>query len=117
MTRAARVLALLAGAITMTLIPCVPALAAFESCRMPGCETRQEQTLTAPDCCCGVANVPAISTAPATLLRQGKSAPSLPPNPLTPSQSGAASNPAASDVPVQPPAHVPLYLLHSSLLI
>ena len=117
MTKAARVLALLAGAVTMTLIPCLPALAAYESCRMPGCESRQEQTLTAPDCCCGVANAPAVTAGPVMVLSKDKSAASAFPATLTLGEAGAGSRFAPQDAAVQPPAHVPLFLLHSSLLI
>ena len=105
----------------MTLAPCVPALAAVNSCRMSGCEPATQGGVAAPDCCCGVANSPALPGAPATLLSNLLSkmthAQPASPNETSDTGDGPARTLAAFGIVVEPPAHVPLFLLHSTLLI
>jgi hypothetical protein len=115
MTKATRILALVAGALSMAALPCVPALASTEACRMPGCVSSPMAEVSPASCCCAVSNAPAVPGAPST------PADPLSPTPATAPAREADLLPAGAhplrDVAVEPPAHVPLFLLHASLLI
>ena len=101
----------------MTLVPCVPALAAVNTCRMSGCGPASQREVAASDCCCGVANAPAIASAPLTLLSRMTPAPPASARETRDTGDALSRTLAAFDIVVEPPAHVPLFLLHSTLLI
>jgi hypothetical protein len=114
MLKTARILALIVGSLAAALTPCAPALASIEVCRMSGCATNPDSMIRAADCCCAISNVPAAERVPVTI------AGSLTKAAL--SQMSADTDPSSAglflaDVALDPPSHVPLFILHSTLLI
>ena len=113
--RASQIFALFAGALAMALLPCAPALGATDSCRMPGCVSAPSTRVGPADCCCAASNAPALTGTPATVVDpSGKNAPVAPllQHDLVPSHAFVAW-----EVAIDPPLHVPLFLLDSALLI
>lgn len=113
--RASRSFALLAGALAMVLMPCALALGATVTCRMPGCVSSPVARLAPIDCCCAASNAPALTGTPATVADpSGKNAPVAPlfQHDLVPPHAFVAW-----EVAIDPPLHVPLFLLDSALLI
>jgi hypothetical protein len=112
MSKALRTLAPVVAVLAMAAAPCAPAWAGGPACPMAGCDDAPVGAI-GPPCCCAPSGVPAEA---------GSSGALAGPAPATHAPAPAASishdaHPqAAGDTFAEPALHVPLFLLHGSLL-
>jgi len=95
------------------LAPCAPA-APRPSCPMGGCDDTPGGMLTAP-CCCAPLGVPAADGEKPMLKTAAAAAPAL--SAVVAAESPAEGVPATLQGPAPVISHVPLFLLHASLLM
>lgn len=115
MYRYVRVLALVLGAFTTTLAPCMPALTWAAPCAMAGCDDETGSRISAATCCCATTGAPA--TAGSTNIQlQGpvKCAQAL--TPASPAAAATSSTMTLAAL-VEPTVPVPIFLLNTSLLM
>jgi hypothetical protein len=106
---------MLAAAVAAALMPCAPALAEGPSCRMSGCEKSPVAVVSPATCCCAATGAPAVAGAPITVTAPtaGVSLHAAAPGDQAPQTLVAI----ARQVDLDPPVHVPLFLLNETFLI
>jgi hypothetical protein len=94
--------------------PCVAPIDARAACPMAHCDRPSADALEAPSCCCAPATPPPTPSRTAAVVEQLALAPHLA---QQATMQVALAAPSHGAMLAAPPEPVPLYLLHTSLLI